>query len=415
MVKNRLLSLTLVAACSLAACGGGSSSSSTDESNTPSSTTGVLVDDLIIGGTVFCDVNNNGVLDSGEASATTAADGSYTFSQACSAPIVSVASTGYDKTSLKAPKGSLRARAGSAVVSPFTTMLAESGLSLADFKAVMVKLGLGDIDPASFDPTKDAAKLQTATAVAKILNDIAAIVAAAGGDPQAAFAAAAKELANSVKSPSRGSSASIFDDDSVLGDLIDKASTKGFDSVSTSTWSTEAKAVARSIAKEGIKTVVKSIKNASSASEMEDAFRNEGTANLLAQTDLSDSTAVTDAISKCKDSGNFAKAQYVYSPGNDLRLIGASSTGYSCGSYSRSASWMITTSPVAAAMPVRRAAPLPMFFSWRMILSTKGAISLARMSRVPSLEKSSTMMISFSGTGELRTRSTMVRIVLASL
>jgi len=38
--------------------------------------------------------------------------------------------------------------------------------------------------------------------------------------------------------------------------------------------------------------------------------------------------------------------------------------GYSLGSYSRSTSWTMTTSPVAVAKPVRSAAPLPWFTSW---------------------------------------------------
>ena len=39
--------------------------------------------------------------------------------------------------------------------------------------------------------------------------------------------------------------------------------------------------------------------------------------------------------------------------------IGSSSLGYSFGSYSRSASWTMTMSPVACLKPVRSAAPLP--------------------------------------------------------
>ena len=44
--------------------------------------------------------------------------------------------------------------------------------------------------------------------------------------------------------------------------------------------------------------------------------------------------------------------------------IGFTSLGYSLGSYSRSASWTMTASPVAAAKPVRSAAPFPWFVSW---------------------------------------------------
>ena len=76
--------------------------------------------------------------------------------------------------------------------------------------------------------------------------------------------------------------------------------------------------------------------------------------------------------------------------------IGASSFGYSCGSYSRSASWTMTTSPVAAANPVRSAAPLPWLRSWYNTRTLAGKVVFCRSSRVPSLEQSSTRMRSFS-------------------
>src|SRR5438309_1240767 len=45
-------------------------------------------------------------------------------------------------------------------------------------------------------------------------------------------------------------------------------------------------------------------------------------------------------------------------------LMGASRRGSSAGSYSRSASWATITLPVAAAIPVLSAAPLPRFVGW---------------------------------------------------
>ena len=45
--------------------------------------------------------------------------------------------------------------------------------------------------------------------------------------------------------------------------------------------------------------------------------------------------------------------------------IGWISRGYSAGSYSRSASWMTTTSPVTWRTAVRTAAPLPWFCGWK--------------------------------------------------
>ena len=58
--------------------------------------------------------------------------------------------------------------------------------------------------------------------------------------------------------------------------------------------------------------------------------------------------------------------------------IGWISWGYCAGSYSRSASWTITIWPVACWKPVRRAAPLPWFLSWKTIVrsGSSAAISL---------------------------------------
>jgi hypothetical protein len=95
--------------------------------------------------------------------------------------------------------------------------------------------------------------------------------------------------------------------------------------------------------------------------------------------------------------------------------MGARILGYSFGSYSRSASWMITTSPVAALMPVRSAAPLPWFTSCSSSWSMRPASSPFSRSRVPSREQSSTTMISLSGHGEACTASRMRWMVATSL
>ena len=116
MHQMRLLSASLVLAFGLAACGG-SDSTSAPAVPVASASSGVLVDDLIAGATVFCDDNSNGVLDAGEKSAVTDSAGAYAFSSACSSQIASVAETGYDLTTLKAPKGQFIAPAGSGLQS----------------------------------------------------------------------------------------------------------------------------------------------------------------------------------------------------------------------------------------------------------------------------------------------------------
>src|SRR5437867_1141151 len=87
--------------------------------------------------------------------------------------------------------------------------------------------------------------------------------------------------------------------------------------------------------------------------------------------------------------------------------MGARSLGYSAGSYSRSASWTRTMSPVASRKPRRRAAPFPWFPSWKRTrisffssavpsrrVSARSASSRRRNSRVPSVDPSSTTRIS---------------------
>src|SRR5437667_348872 len=49
----------------------------------------------------------------------------------------------------------------------------------------------------------------------------------------------------------------------------------------------------------------------------------------------------------------------------------SSSSGYSSGLYSRSASWTTITSPAASAIPRRTAAPLPRFFTCRTCLNPR--------------------------------------------
>lgn len=319
--KPTLLVMSLTAALGgLVACGGGGGSGSSGGSPTagPSATSGTLVDDLVAGATVFCDSNENQTLDDGEMSATTGDDGTYTFSAACSASIVSVADTGLDRSSLKAPKGHFRARAGSTYVSPFTTMLAESGLSLADFKAVMTKLGLGSVDPGSFNPVADVATKRAAAAVAKLFNEIAAIAAANGADAPTAFKAALTAFVGYVNShPVTGGS--LIDDDSTLAGAINAALTAGFADLS---WDNTQKTNAQNIASASLQTLAKAIKNAANDSDFEDAFRHEGTSALLDDTDLHDSSQVNDALGRCQDQDNWRKPRYVYSAGDVLTLIG---------------------------------------------------------------------------------------------
>ncbi len=176
MPKLSALAMSLGMAFYISGCGISTSASGGISS-------GILVDDIIIGATVFCDQNNNGILDGGEPSAVTDQNGQFVFASTCTAPIASVAGTGVDRTTQRAPQGTYRALAGSSVLSPFTTMQVESGLSTPDFQRVMQTMGLGAQDPATFNPVdQPAPTAMAAAAAAKILNDIAETSVAAGAE-----------------------------------------------------------------------------------------------------------------------------------------------------------------------------------------------------------------------------------------
>lgn len=326
MPQLRLLSASIVLALGLSACGGGGDSPTTTPDAgqpgvTPSALSGVLVDDLIVGATIFCDANDNGVLDAGESSATTDAEGRYAFSAACFAPIVSAASTGYDKTTLKAPKGQYKALAGSQVVSPFTTMRAVSGLSDSEFKAVLTKLGLDGVDVSTFDPTKDAARATTAAAIAKILNDISEIVSAAGGDAAAAFKAATVAVAVHAMS----STGSAFGSDTDLGNLVSAAANAGLtagnkNSTGVAIWTDKALGNARTLATAGITTMASNIKKRASLEDAKDDLSNGAAVHFVGDTDLEDDDKVAESRGKASDAAELGKSQYVSIKGDAVTV-----------------------------------------------------------------------------------------------
>lgn len=326
MPKLNVLSASLVLALGLTACGG-SSVTSTPVDPAPSASAGTLVDDLIIGATVFCDVNGNKTLDAGESSATTDDAGRYTFSQACTASILSVAGTGYDKTTLKAPKGQYQAKAGSLVVSPFTTMFALSGLTETEFKAVLVKMGLGEVDVANFDPTKDSARATTAAALAKILNDIAEITASLGGDPAAAFKGALTAMVTHL----RANDGATFGSAASLGNLVEAALTAGLSAGNTGAQALTAGQMRNAVlmGRDGITAIASNVKNMSSLEAAADALSNDAVKNIIGETDLNDDAQCNAARTRMTDSNNIGKAQYVYIDDDTLQIVPVSGNAQS--------------------------------------------------------------------------------------
>ncbi|MEX8517410.1 MAG: MbnP family copper-binding protein [Leptothrix sp. (in: b-proteobacteria)] len=153
-----LATLSAVALAALTACGGGSSSD-TPATPTPTpattSVSGVVVDGYLDGATVCVDINKNGKCDTGEPSATTASNGTYTISgvataDASTAPlVVQVPSTAIDGDSPGTTVGNnfvLSAPAGKTVVSPLTTLVQQAMLKdntlTADSAAAALKTGV---------------------------------------------------------------------------------------------------------------------------------------------------------------------------------------------------------------------------------------------------------------------------------
>jgi len=313
----------VVLALGLSACGGHSAGNS---SSPVSSSSGVVVDDLVADATVICDSNGNGLLDDGEATTTTDDNGAFTFSPACTSAIATVAGSGYDKTLMKAPKGGLRAKAGSTVLSYFTTMQAESGLTDAQFQAALAKMGLSGVDAGTFDPSKDATRLGTAAALAKILNDLAEIVETAGGDARAAFKSAAAAMVTYVGT--QVASGTVFDGDgTALSGLVKTAAAAAFASVGSGTWTDTQKGNAVALSSDGLTVAANAVRGHNSFDSAHDDLNNASVGAILSQTDLADDTQVLAARERCRDRSAEAEArkpQYVYTQGDGFTFIDGS-------------------------------------------------------------------------------------------
>ena len=139
----------LAGGAAIAGAGGGGSDGSGGGTAT---TTGFVIDGYISNATVFRDTNGNSVLDDGEVSTTTNAQGEFTLGGDPNTPIVSVGGT--DISTGLPFAGTLTAPAGSTVVTPVTTLvqrlieLDESGETTVEQAITIVNEALG-LDEAS--------------------------------------------------------------------------------------------------------------------------------------------------------------------------------------------------------------------------------------------------------------------------
>ncbi len=132
---------------------------------------GIALDGYISGGTIFADTNENGVLDAGEASDTTDANGTFTLSNS-SGPLVL---TGGTDTGTNLPLlGTLRAPQGATVVSPLTTVLAammDQGATLAEALSDLSGW-LVPVDYLNFDPIAETLASSTGTEEFEIASNV---------------------------------------------------------------------------------------------------------------------------------------------------------------------------------------------------------------------------------------------------
>ncbi|MET4477969.1 VWD domain-containing protein [Bradyrhizobium sp. F1.13.3] len=163
-----------------------------------------LMDGYISGATVFADTNGNGRLDSGEATRTTDATGSFSDLSG-TGPLI--ASGGTDTLTGLQFKGKLMAPEGSSVITPLTTLLAKLAAAGSEQTKLLSALGLSSaIDFTHFDPIAaaqagNADGAATEVAGAKVFDTVelmASALAGAGGtfstSLQDAFSALASAL-----------------------------------------------------------------------------------------------------------------------------------------------------------------------------------------------------------------------------
>lgn len=185
-----------VAGLAVAAAGGGGGGGEGTTSQPVE--TAFVIDGYISGATVFGDANGNLILDAGEVQTVTEADGSFNSALfGDDVPLVSIG--GIDISTGEEFTGTLKAPAGSGVITPLTTLVqalveesagSETPLTAAEAASqVASSLGLteGNADILNSDPVAlaeagDLSQLQAAAKIAAVINLVSA---AAPGNPEA--------------------------------------------------------------------------------------------------------------------------------------------------------------------------------------------------------------------------------------
>ncbi|WP_299202090.1 hypothetical protein [uncultured Tateyamaria sp.] len=187
-------------------------------------TTGVVLDGYISGATVFRDANGNGVFDDGETSTTTDQQGNFSLGGDTSIPIVAVGGT--DVSTGLIFEGTLKAPAGSTVVSPVTTLVQEiieaddTGETSIESAIATVNAALGlpeDTDLLNADPVADENQ-ELFAAGAKVAN-IVSIGVANGADEASVVEALAQAIVDAEDDEEPLNDEAIIED--VMTDALD--------------------------------------------------------------------------------------------------------------------------------------------------------------------------------------------------
>jgi len=216
--------LVLGLSVALAACGGGDAS----PPPTPLSTSGFVVDGYVAGAAVLCDSNGDGLVTPGEVTVNSTSAGLFVFPNGCSAPLVATGGTNAD-TGLPFV-GTVRAPAGSKVITPLTTLVA-AGLDAA---ALTAALGLPEgtdllnTDPAATDGAgtllnpalmkRTLAVQQLLQKTAEMLNGLTA--APDGATLPAIYAEVAQGFADYLKGGGRLNASETAVDVGIVGELV---------------------------------------------------------------------------------------------------------------------------------------------------------------------------------------------------
>jgi len=226
--------LSPVALLTLAACNANGVNSSIVSGSSSVSVSGNALKGPLDNAFVFIDANENGVWDAGEASDLTDSDGNYSISASASGKLLVTedpsGTTTDTSTGLAIAGFSLSAPDGATVITPFTTLMADGGMTAEELAQ-----GLGldaDIDPLTFNPFAEGVDAASALSAEKLAHQVFNVVTSYadsastigdGVDSGAAFRLAMQAVADVVKTAAASSDLVDLSDSDDLASIQERA------------------------------------------------------------------------------------------------------------------------------------------------------------------------------------------------